>query len=297
MGHGDDIMATGFARGARARGKRIAFGDGSRIIWGPFSKMIFKGNPNIAAPGQEGAADIEWHPFCKGNRLYNKPNPTGWEWNYNFRPVPGEIVFDDAEKEFAGAIKGSGYLLIEPNAPDKGRLLPNKQWSPQRWQQVAERLIAAGFELVQCQWPGTRQRLRGARMVATPTFRHALAALSKASMFIGHEGGMHHGAAALSKRAVVIFGGFIPPEVTGYPNHANLAAGGRACGWVTPCPHCRAALDSITVEQVIEAVEGQSNVDSHNVVMGHQVQPEGRPEAGVRSAEESPSGAQVHLHQ
>jgi hypothetical protein len=36
MGYGDELMATGMARGAAARGKRVAFGDGQRIICGPY---------------------------------------------------------------------------------------------------------------------------------------------------------------------------------------------------------------------------------------------------------------------
>ena len=42
------------------------------------------------------------------------------------------------------------------------------------------------------------------------------------NLFLGHEGGFAHAAAALSKPAVVIYGGWIPPEVTGYEFHENI---------------------------------------------------------------------------
>ena len=86
------------ARGAAARGKRIAFGDGRRIIWGPACPVIFKGNPNIAPPGSEGARDLEWVAHYKGHRLYNQLGAGRWIWNMYFRPVPGEIFFDAREK-------------------------------------------------------------------------------------------------------------------------------------------------------------------------------------------------------
>jgi hypothetical protein len=53
----------------------------------------------------------------------------------------------------------------------------------------------------------------------------------------------------------VIFGGFIPPRVTGYENHENLAAGEPACGSRSPCEHCRQALESITAREVYEAAK------------------------------------------
>jgi hypothetical protein len=54
------------ARGAKARGKRIAFGDGQQIISSPWSEQIFRFNPNIARPGDERADDIEWIRHHKG---------------------------------------------------------------------------------------------------------------------------------------------------------------------------------------------------------------------------------------
>ena len=45
MGYGDQLMATGMARGARERGKRIAFGEGGRLWWDHYSKSFyFQGN-------------------------------------------------------------------------------------------------------------------------------------------------------------------------------------------------------------------------------------------------------------
>lgn len=93
MGRGDNIMATGLARGAAARGKRIAFGDGRRIAWDQHSKEIFRGNPNIAPPGSEADPDLEWIDYRTGHRIYNGLDRARrrWIWNMDFRPVPGEF--------------------------------------------------------------------------------------------------------------------------------------------------------------------------------------------------------------
>lgn len=248
MGFGDDIMASGMARGAKARGKRIAFGNGQRIIWGPWSEEVFRNNPNVAPPGSEGADDLEWIAHYKGDRAYNKSGGAGWVWNMDFRPTPGEVFFDEEEKAYAASFR-PGFVVIEPNAPLK-RLAPNKQWPTDRFQDVANRLLADGYKISQPTHKNTRFTIAGASLVNTPSYRHALALISRAALYIGPEGGLHHGAAAVGVRAVVIFGGFIPVSVTGYPTHMNLAAGEPACGSTRPCKHCKEALNAITADMV-----------------------------------------------
>ena len=113
MGIGDQLMATGLARGAKARGKRIAFGD-RRITWDHNSPAIFYNNPNIAPPGSEGAPDLEWINYCRGHRIYNSGGKDHWIWNYDFHAIPGEVFFDVAEMAL-GKRCGHGFVLIEPN--------------------------------------------------------------------------------------------------------------------------------------------------------------------------------------
>lgn len=254
MGYGDEIMATGLARGACERGKRIAFGDGRRIIRGPWCDQIFRFNPNVAPPGSERDPDIEWVAFYKGNRIYNRLEKGRWIWNMAFKPIPGEIVFDDQEEEIA-ALLPPDVILIEPNVPQNKSVAVNKQWPLERWQRVADALLADGFNVVQLSYSGMRYRLEGVDFWTTKEFRHALIAMSRARLFIGHEGGLHHAAAAFLVPAVVIFGGFIPPQVTGYDFHINLVGDALACGSLFDCQHCKRALDNITVDQVIDAAK------------------------------------------
>lgn len=150
---------------------------------------------------------------------------------------------------------GKDFILIEPNVPWKKSVAPNKDWGLKRYQGVVDRLKAEGYEIVQTNHG--RDRLDGVRTISTPTFRHALAALSRARLAILPEGGLHHGAAALGIPAVVLFGGFIPPAVTGYDMHINLTGDVEACGSLRPCKHCREAMDNISVEQVYDAARYQ----------------------------------------
>lgn len=249
-------MATGLAKGAAARGKRIAFGNGSNIIWDQHSEQIFRGNPNIAPPGSEGESDLEWIPFYKGNRIYNTHDHVRerWIWNYNFSSIPGEIFFHPKETEFAEKNSPKSFVLIEPYVPAYKGCATNKTWPLNRYVNVVEMLKRKGYNVQQFRHNGAA--LPGVGAIQAPTFRHALAILAKASLYIGPEGGLHHGAAAVGIPAVVIFGGFIPPKVTGYDSHTNLTGSSKkACGSLTPCQHCKDAMESIKSKQVYDAAK------------------------------------------
>jgi ADP-heptose:LPS heptosyltransferase len=258
MGIGDNLMASGLARGAKARGKRIAFGDGKQILWDHHSEQIFRGNPNIAPLGSEGARDLEWVPFYRGNRIYNRQSGDRWVWNYGFKAIPGEVFLTEDEKKLA-AFHGSGYVVIEPNVPEFKTVAPNKQWPVERYNRVAQLLMKSGIDVIQFNFKAGHI-IPGVRQIKTPTFRHAMAVLKNAALYIGPEGGLHHASGAVGIPAVVIFGGFIPPAVTGYATHTNLTGGAEACGSLHACEHCREAMNAISVPDVMDAANGYLKV-------------------------------------
>jgi ADP-heptose:LPS heptosyltransferase len=243
VGFGDDLLASGLAKSV-PKGKRAAFGDGRRIIWGPWSEEIFRHNPRIARPGSEGSPDLYYIDHYKGHRQYNRldKNKGRWIWNYEWKAVPGEIYFNDE------LTAGQGFIYVEPNVPWHKSVAPNKDWGLQNYQAVVDWLLKDGHNVVQSHHG--RDRLKGVRVVKTPTFRDALSVMSQARAALVPEGGMHHGAAALGVPAVVIFGGFIPPAVVGYDGHINLTGGAEACGSLNRCQHCRDAMMRISVEEV-----------------------------------------------
>lgn len=258
MGLGDNLLASGMAKGAKDRGKRIAFGVPGTIIWDHNSAAIFKDNPNIAPPGSERANDLEWICYYKGRRIYNKHDKVGnrWIWNMNFRPTPGELFFTNQEKRDSERF-GSGFILIEPNVESWKPVAPNKDWGRSNYQALADRLIGDGYRVAQFIYPKSTNPLDGVERLRTLSFRDAVAILGKSSLYIGAEGGLHHGAAAMKRDAVVLFGGFIPPQVTGYEGHANLTGGATACGSLSACKHCRDAMAAISVDEVYDAAKAR----------------------------------------
>lgn len=256
MGWGDELIAAGLARQAAARGKRAAFGDKNRIIWSDQARALFRGNPNVAHPGDERAADLEWYEHYRGNRFYGRCLGGVWRFR-DFECPPGEVFLTQEEKIFALSRMWSPsdpVVVIEPRVKPMGACDgQNKQWPVAHYEALACAIREErGLRCVQLVPPSVRPALHFADVIETPTFRHALAIIGLASLYIGPEGGLHHGAAAMGTPAVVIFGGFNTPKSTGYPWHENITVG-EPCGRVAACEHCREAMASISVDRVLDA--------------------------------------------
>lgn len=234
-------MAAGQARAARLRDPRrvrIVGADGA-ARWHP----VWEGNPDLARPEEVG----NWQLVKNGPGLrpyIAEKSATHWTWR-PFAPTPARLVLTEAERNWAP--EAAFDVLIEPTL--KARASPNKLWHG--WREFVGRARAAGLRLAQVGPAGTR-RVEGVAMIETPDFRRACGVLSRARAYVGHEGGLHHAAAALEIPAVVLFGGFIGPAQTGYAGHRNLTAGGEPCGSRLPCPHCVKAMMLITPAQVMQ---------------------------------------------
>ena len=93
------------------------------------------------------------------------------------------------------------------------------------------------------------------KKLITNDFREALLILSKAKLFVGTDGGLHHAAAALGIPAVVIWTGFSSPKHLGYDGHTNIHDGSDPCGtYHGVCSHCLLKANDISVKQVLDAV-------------------------------------------
>lgn len=238
MGFGDDVIVTSIAKRANTvTGKPVMVGDGTRIIW----SEVFRNNPRIT---DKIRPDAVWVKNVSGNRPYidySKSDRTRFVWK-PYKVEPGEIYFSADELRW----QQKGFVYIEPNV--KGSFGGNKDWGFNRWQEVVNNL--PGIWFVQ----GTGKKLANVDQLETKSFRDACALLSGASLFVGTDGGMHHAAAALGKRAVVVWGGLVGPATLGYEGHTNLCKAKTFCGSQVTCPHCRQALDAITVEEVCDAI-------------------------------------------
>lgn len=249
MGYGDELLASGEARKLFKKGKApvVIIGGDARPRWSD----LWNGLPYILprARGQIVARMVNGG----GVRPYiAKKLPDRWVWR-PYKPIPAEIVFTKDELAFAEPYRG--MVMIEPNTKNIGH--DNKAWIGARWRELAHRLrMVNGLRLVQCvqEFNGT---IEDATATLTRDFRHALAVLSVAKAFIGTEGGLMHGAAAVGTPAVILWSEFISPEITGYHSDKiiNLRHAGKPCGMRVNCPSCRASMEAITVNEVISALE------------------------------------------
>lgn len=234
MGVGDWILASGEVKSLP---HRVVFGNGIRAHWSD----IFEGNPRVARhPGK----DVQWYPNYPGHRTYALgADKERFYWNESYRAPYGEVFLTDAEKDWAQKRISGDYIVVEPNIKDDishlflGR---NKAWS--KWGE----LLKADYPWVQL---GTKAPQT--RHVRTDTFRQAMAVLAGARLYVGTDGALHHAAAALGVPAIVLWGGLIGPKILGYPTHTNIWNGAESCGIHSRlCPHCKEAMESITVDQV-----------------------------------------------
>ena len=88
-------------------------------------------------------------------------------------------------------------------------------------------------------------------------FRTACALMDQCDMFLGNEGAFGHAAAALYKKAVIYFGGWISPLSTGYDMHENIYYNDNkspcgAVGYI--CNHCEEIRQKISVVSIKDKI-------------------------------------------
>jgi hypothetical protein len=249
MGVGDELLAAGRAEALwRINRRRVKILDrNDRPRWHP----VWNGNPALAMPEEEG--EFELLKDCGHFRPYMR-DIADTQYRFTaYRPRWASLYFTDSEMAFGAA--NVGHVILEPNL--KPRAPRNKDWGWPRWERLA--WLLADLPLAQVGPLGTKT-LQGVPLIETPDFRMAAAVLKFSRVYVGHEGGLHHAAAAVRLPAVVIFGGFISPAVTGYAEQTSLTAQGLGvehpygCGRRVECPHCADAMAQITPERVADEV-------------------------------------------
>lgn len=244
MGWGDDLMVLGEAQ---AKSKEL---NGKPVIvvnkLGQVckSKLFYK---------QAGITD-EPRPehliirMGEGGRPYIAGNtPEGRVWK-RYKPQAPNLIFTEQELEFTKNLPKK-FIVIEPYVKN-GAGKQNKDWGFENYQKIVSSMRNVCWVQI---GEGKKPALKGVTYVTTPSFKHGCAVLSKSFGYLGPEGGLHHASAAVKVPAVVIFGGYISPEVTGYPGHINLFSGqDLGCGKHQKCS-CD-CMERISIDQVSNAV-------------------------------------------
>jgi hypothetical protein len=243
MGWGDELMACGEAMSLNGL---VAIADNNGV---PRTHLAWENNPKIVKSKYN--FKIVNAP---GARPYVKTvNAAAWDWK-PYKPKPAKLFFSEQEQEFADKHEG-GFVVVEPHLKTKQESV-NRDWG---WQNFAK--VTSAIDADWVQFGEVKPKLLpNARWIHTPTTRHMAVLLNKAKTFLAPEGGVHHTAAAVGLRGVVLFGGFVAPQVTGYTLHKNIYVGdGLGCGMRLKCQHCADAWAKITPERIIKIMAGLIN--------------------------------------
>ena len=275
MGLGDDLMITAFVEQEKKKHptKQIVIGnlEEKKI----YDSLIYYNNPNITSiKNLERNKPIHFINYHSKNRPYidyKNSNNKNWKWNMGFSPTPGKLYLSEKEISKAKTIidlaknywhknnksEYRGLIFFESTSTkiDKNffyHKLKNIDWGKPNWQKLISKLKDK-YLIIQSKHKNS-VKFEGVYDSSIDfDFRTACAIIDKCDLFIGPHGGFGHVAAALGKKAVQYFGGWIHPQVVGYNFHENIYFEHplSPCGTVGyNCAHCELARRSITVEMV-----------------------------------------------
>jgi len=156
------------------------------------------------------------------------------------------------------------YAVIAPGAAQ-----PNKMWMPERFAQMAHRLVEDGLKVVLVGAPAEKElgdrvaqlaKADGlANLIGGGSLLFTAEVIRRATVFVGNDSGLAHVAAAVDTPAVILSGPGDPTEVAPYSDKALTIAKEVFC---KPCykNHCwrkdkpLECLELIGVEEVFGAV-------------------------------------------
>ena len=279
MGLGDDLMITEFVEKEKKKhpNKQIVIGNlKEKII---YDSLIYKNNPNIT-PINKVNRDKPIHFINYHNRNrpyidYHNSNNNNWKWNMKFSPAPGKLYLEENEKTTATKIlnEAKDYWNKKNSSNFKSIIffeststkiedsfyfnkMKNKDWGEHNWKELIYKL-KKDYLIIQSKHEKSKKYEGVYYSSIDFDFRTACAIMNKCELFLGPEGGFGHAAAALEKKAVVYFGGWIHPKVTGYDSHENIYFDHSMspCGTVGYiCSHCDEARKTITVDNILNKV-------------------------------------------
>ena len=281
MGLGDDLMITSFARKIKEKNPNNQIVIGNNSTKEIYDSVIYKNNPFITHSSKIDKSKpiliIDYHNFNRPYIDYKNSLKDRIIWNNHFKPTPGEIYFTDEEEKlgeeiFLNAIdywkrknlnKYKGIIFFEIfsskiNTPLKIRH-QNLDWGYENWIKLINNL-KNDYLLIQSLHDESSE-IEGVYASKNKfNFREACSILKRCDLFLGNHGGFDHAAAALNKKAVVYFGGWINPKTIGYPFHKNIyvdldESPCGAKGYI--CEHCNKCRKSITTEDMSKAIFSQ----------------------------------------
>lgn len=166
-----------------------------------------------------------------------------------------KLYLSDVEIQIVKSDFPDPYLVIAPVGRTKFSA-NRKEWGFDKFQHLVE--LLNDTTILQVGMPSDLL-LRGVCDARFIDVRKTAAIIANAVLFIGLEGGLMHLARSVDTPAVIIYGGYIKPEISGYPLNVNIATN-EPCSPCydsnqrqTDCEHMR-CMKQISVGDVYNAV-------------------------------------------
>lgn len=159
-----------------------------------------------------------------------------------------------SEAERASGARHGGWVAIQSGGLGARHPMPNKEWGPGRFGEVA-RALGKEAKLVQLGATADEPLMVEADLRGRTTLREAAAILGSCRLMVGQVGFLMHLARAVDCPAVIVYGGREDPGRTGYRENTNLVRVPPCspCWQVSRCDHDRRCLRDIPVEEVVAA--------------------------------------------
>ena len=204
MGYGDVLMTMGEAKKLHEQtGKKVC-------LPRRYCPELYAGIEYITDDPAKAGIVLK-NPFPATDLLRTTSSKIAFK---KYKPYPADLKVLDLDLSHFG-----DFVFIEPHTKTMTSA-NNRDWGWENFCQVVAR-VACRFVQPSYGLP----ILPGVEPIRTKTFLDGIAVLKKASTGLMAEGGLMHAAAAVGVPSVVIFGGFISPQSTGYDMHTNLFVG------------------------------------------------------------------------
>jgi hypothetical protein len=269
-GIGDDLLCTAVFRELRRRG-RDRFWVTTRY------PQLYEGNADIpvVVPAiarydlllQQLGVQVVYPWYTSYHPAFDRDDPM---------PQQHLISIMCQKAGITGDVTLRPYLTLTPDEARRGRLvrrqvaiqsagldalhaMRNKNWVPERYQQVVSALRDR-YDFVQV-GSSNDPPLEGALdLRGRTTIRETAAILGASQLFVGQVGFLMHLARAVDCRSVIVYGGRETPAQSGYPCNVNLYSpvACSPCWRLNTCPFERICLQMIEVDDVVQSIEAQA---------------------------------------
>lgn len=268
MGYGDEIMITGYAKELKKKypDHQIVAGNKKKGII--VDTEIFNNNPIIKRFSDLKNMQTLWIDSYSGRRPYFiEETKDRYIWNKKHRVIVGDLYFSENEDRFAQNIlsdaikwwhennqkKYKKIIFVEPSRKKtvKNNVSHNRNWGIKKWQSFID--IYKEEYLFMQSIVNEGEALKGIFNFQS-SFREACAVIKNSDYIVGMEGGFTHATAAVNKKGLFLYGGYIDPLFIGYPSNTNIYINidGSPCGMKTLCDHCKKCNEIMTVNMISE---------------------------------------------